>query len=113
MTNAYLEKAVKIINDHALTDKSQDTKPEEEIIVSMSVVWQKQTFLVCPKKINRNTVIQITWFQWTWLYKTSIMTIKVSKKCLAIILGIENANANHIVDGEIWFFQQKNVHKIG
>ena len=52
MTNAYLEKAVKIINDQALTDKSQDTKPEEEIIVSMSVVWQKQTFLVCPKKIN-------------------------------------------------------------
>ena len=38
MTKAYLEKAVKIINDHALTDKSQDTKPEEEIIVSMSVV---------------------------------------------------------------------------
>ena len=38
MTNAYLEEAIKIINDHALTDKSQDTKPEEEIIVSMSVV---------------------------------------------------------------------------
>ena len=29
------------------------------------------------------------------------MTTKVSKKCLAIILGIENVNANHIVDGEI------------
>ena len=105
MTNAYLEEAIKIINDHALTDKSQDTKPEEEIIVSMSVVWQKQTFLVCLKKINRNTVIQIA-----WIYKTCIMTnevtITVFKKCLAIILGIENANANHIVNGEIWFFLQ-------
>ena len=50
MTNAYLEEAIKIINDHALTDKSQDTKPEEEIIVSMSVVWQNKHFLFAWRK---------------------------------------------------------------
>ena len=32
---------------------------------------------------------------------TNEVTITVFKKCLAIILGIENANANHIVNGEI------------
>ena len=38
MTNVYLQDAIKIIQDNASPEKSLETKPKEEIVVSMSVL---------------------------------------------------------------------------